>query len=288
MNSFKTFELDRNLINSKIRIKNEILAACIGYGSKVQQYKFITGFCEQKRNGYAILLEFISILFKDSKLPIKNDRIYSWYGNDSDVKSLIESLSKSQLSEIITELNEVYGKTQSLLNSAGVTHVNLRREIPPKGIPRRISKRVRISQFGIDRMSYDSLLMLYKASANILGCETIPLYMDVANSFTDTNKKGGYGSISLSFNIPIEDVLYSYLTLPSNQMEGEEWVAINRSSTGIIEFPVSNITIDDKTVESFYEDACSHLSAECAKQLFDLDYSKTWGNVPHFLSRFLS
>lgn len=286
MNSFKTFELDRSLTNSKIRIKNEILAACIGYRSKVQQYKFITGFCDQKRNGYAILLEFISILFKDSKLPIKNDRIYSWYRNDSDVKGLIESLSKSQLSEIITELNEVYGNTQKLLNSAGVTHVNLRREIPPKGIPRRIRKRVRISQFGIDRMSYDSLLMLYKTSANILGCETIPLYMDVANSFTDTNKKGGYGSISLNFNIPIEDVLYSHLTLPGNQMEGEEWIAINRSSTGLIQFPVSNITINNKTVESFYEDAYSHLSAECAKQLFDLEYSKTWGNVPHLRSRF--
>lgn len=133
MRSFKTFELDRSLINSRIRIKNEILSACIGYGSKVQQYKFITGFCDQKRNGYTILVEFISILFDCLKLPIQNDRIYSLYRNDSNVKGLIESLSKSQLSEIITELNEVYGNTQSLLNSAGVTHVNLRREIPPKG-----------------------------------------------------------------------------------------------------------------------------------------------------------
>ncbi|MDF7787489.1 hypothetical protein P4910_18680 [Pantoea stewartii] len=48
MNSFKTFELDRSLTNSKTRIKNEILAACIGYGSKAQQYKFITGFCDKK------------------------------------------------------------------------------------------------------------------------------------------------------------------------------------------------------------------------------------------------
>lgn len=286
MRSFTTFELDRSLINSKICIKNEILSACIGYGSKTHQYKFITGFCDKKRNGYAILVEFISILFNDLKLPIQNDRIYSWYRNDSDVKGLIESLSKSQLSEIITELNEIYGNTQSLLNSAGITHVNLRREITPKGIPRHISKRVRISHLGIDSMSYGSLLMLYKASANILGYETIPLYMDVANSFTDTDDKGGYGSISLNFNIPIEDVLYSHLTLPVNQMEGEEWIAINRSSTGLIQFPVANITISNKTVESFYEDAYSNLSAECAKQLFDLEYSKTWGNVPHFRSRF--
>ncbi|KKW50700.1 hypothetical protein XB02_10555 [Pantoea ananatis] len=281
MNSFKTFELDRSLTNSKIRIKNEILAACIGYGSKVQQYKFITGFCDKKRNGYAILLEFISILFEQSKLPIQNDRVYSWYRNDSDVKGLIESLSKSQLSEIITELNEVYINTQSLLKSAGVAHVNLRREIAPKGIPHRISKRVRISQFGIDGMSYGSLLMLYKVSANILGYEKIPVHMDVLNSFTDTNDRGGYGSISLNFNIPIEDVMYSYLTLPSDQMEGEEWIVINRSSTGIIELPVSNLTINDKRVESFYNEAYSHLSSESAQQLFDLEYSRTWGYLPH-------
>ncbi|UYK96270.1 hypothetical protein [Pantoea stewartii] len=288
MDSFKTIELDRSLTNSKIRIKNEILAACIGYGSKAQQYKFITGFCNQKRNGYAILIEFISILFEQSKLPIQNDRVYSWYRNDSDVKGLIESLSKSQLSEIITELNEVYRNTQSLLNSAGVTHVNLRREIAPKGIPHRISKRVRISQFGIDGMSYGSLLMLYKVSANILGYEKIPVHMDVLNSLTDTNDRGGYGSISLNFNIPIEDVMYSYFTLPSDQMEGEEWIVINRSSTGIIELPVSNLTINDKRVESFYNETYSHLSSDSAQQLFDLDYSKTWGNVPHFRSRFLS
>ncbi|PQK87685.1 MULTISPECIES: hypothetical protein [Pantoea] len=288
MSSFKTFKLDRSLINSKIRIKNEILAACIGYGSKVDQYKFITGFCEKKRNGYAILLGFISILFENSKLPIQNDRIYSWYRNDRNVRGLIDSLSELQSIEIISELNEVYVNKQRILNSAGVTHVNLRREIAPKGIPNHISKRVRISQFGIDGMSYGSLLMLYKASANILGYEKIPVHMDVANSFTDTNDKGGYGSISLNFNIPIEDILYSYLTLPSDQMEGEEWIAINRSSTGIIEFPVSNITINDKRVESFYEEAYSHLNAASAKQLFDLEYSKTWGNLPHFRSRFLS
>ncbi|KHE02657.1 hypothetical protein NL54_03250 [Pantoea stewartii] len=288
MNSYKTFELNKSLINSRIRIKNEILSACIGYGSKVQQYKFITGFCDKKRNGYAILIEFISILFEKSKLPIQNDRVYSWYRNDSDVKGLIESLSKSQLSEIITELNEVYRNTQILLNSAGVTHVNLRREIAPKGIPHRISKRVRISQFGIDMMSYDSLLMLYKVSANILGYEKIPVHMDVLNSFTDTNDRGGYGSISLNFNIPIEDVMYSYLTFPSDQMEGEEWIVINRSPTGIIELPVSNLTINDKRVESFYNEIYSHLSSEYAQKLFDLDYSKIWGNVPHFCSRFLS
>lgn len=87
-------------------------------------------------------------------------------------------------------------------------------------------------------MNYGSLLMLYKASANILGYEKIPVHMDVLNSFTDANDRGGYGSISLNFNIPIEDVMYSYLTLPSDQMEGEEWIVINRSTTGIIELPV--------------------------------------------------
>lgn len=282
MNSFKTFELDKSLINSKVRIKNEILAACIGYGSKVEQYKFITGFCDKKRNGYAILLEFISILFEDSKLPIQNDRMYSWYRNNCDVKNLIESLSDSHLSEIIDELCEIYENTQKLLNSARVTHVNLRREIRCTTRPHHSSKVIRISKLGLDGMSYSSLLMLYKASADILGYEKIPLQMDVANSFTDASDKGGYGSISLNFNIPIEDILYSYLTLPSDQMEGEEWIAINRSSTGIIQFPVSNITINDKGVESFYEEAYSHLSSDSAKYLFDLEHSKTWGYLPHY------
>lgn len=282
MKSSKTFELDRSLVNPKIRIGNEILAACIGYGSKTDQYKFITGFCCEKGNGYAILLKFISALFDGLKLPIENDRIYSRFRNDGNVEELLASLSQLQQKEIIDELCEIYENKQKLLNSAGVTHVNLRREIRCTARPHHLSKGIRISKFGIDGMNYSSLLMLYKASADILGYEKIPLQMDVANSFTDANDKGGYGSISLNFNIPIEDILYSYLTLPSDQMEGEEWIAINRSPTGIIQFPVSNITTNDKGVESFYEEAYSHLSSDSAKDLFDLEHSKTWGYLPHY------
>ncbi len=126
--------------------------------------------------------------------------------------------------------------------------------------------------------------MLYKFAADLLGKEKIPVHMDVLNSFTDTKNKGGYGSISVELSIPAEDVFYSYLMFPSNQMEGEEWVIMNRSSTGVVEIPISSIVISDDKIREFYEESYRDLTLHFAQQLFSMEYSRTWGRLPLFRS----
>lgn len=280
MFSSKTHGLNVFLNDSALRLKSEILAACIGYGSHDEKYKFITGFSDAKRNGYAILLKIISLAFDGDEIPINDDRIYIRYGEE--VEAFIASLSRTQLNEIVGELVNIYRHLQGILNAEGVTHIKLRREISPRNLPRHKINEVKVSSRLYECLNYSDLLMLYKSAADLLGKEKIPVHMDVLNSFTDTNNKGGYGSISIELSIPAEDVLYSYLMFPSGQMEGDEWIIMNRSLTGIVEIPASSIVISDTKIRDFYKESFRNLTLHSAQQLFDMEHSRTWGHLPRF------
>lgn len=278
MPSSKTHDLDIYSNDHKLQLKSELLSACIGYGSHEEKYGFITGFSDKKRNGYAILLRLLSMAFDVHGKLIDDDRIYSRYSNEVD--AFIASLSKSQLKEVILELINIYRHQQEILNTAGVTHVKLRREIGPKELPQQKIKEVIVSYNFSERLNYSELLMLYKSAADLLGKEKIPLHMDLLNSFTDTNDKGGYGTISIELSIPAEDVLYSYLMFPSGQMEGEEWIIMNSSLTGVVEIPASSIVINDAKIRDSYKERYSNLTLHSAQQLFDMRHSTTWGRLP--------
>lgn len=282
MVSSKTHRLNSLFSDSKFQLTSELLSACIGYGNHIEPYGFVTGFSGKKRDGYAILLRLMSRAFDVNDVPIDDDRIYTRYSKEVD--AFIASLSKPQLNEIAGELKHIYLHLQGILNDAGVTHIKLRREIGPKELPRQKINEVTVSSHFSGRLNYSDLLMLYKSAADLLGKEKIPVLMDVLNSFTDTNNKGGYGSISIELSIPAEDVLYSYLMFPSDKMEGEEWIIMNRSSTGVVEIPVSSIVISDDKIRKFYEESYRDLTLDFAQQLFSMEYSRTWGRLPLFRS----
>ncbi|AIR87674.1 hypothetical protein [Pantoea rwandensis] len=282
MASSKTHDLDIYFNDHKFSLTSDILSACIGYGSKIKKYEFITGFCEKKSNGYAILLRLISMTFDVREISIDDDRIYARYSNEVD--AFIASLSKTQLNEIVGELADIYRHLQGVLNTAGVSHINLRREIRPRVLLKNKINEVRISSYFAERMNYSSLLMLYEAAANLLGKEKIPVRMDILNSFSDTNQKGGYGDISLELSIPVENILYSHLSFPSDKMEGDEWVIMNRYSAGIVEIPVSSIVISNAKIRDYIDESYKHLTLHSAQQLFSMDYSTTWGRLSVFNS----
>ena len=278
MVSSKTHRLNSLFSDSKFQLTSELLSACIGYGSHIEPYGFITGFSGKKRNGYAFLLRLMSRAFDVNDVPIDDDRIYTRYSNEVD--AFIASLSKSQLNEIAGELKYIYLHLQGIFNDAGVTHIKLRREIGPKELPRQKINEVTVSSHFSERLNYSDLLMLYKSAADLLGKEKIPVHMDVLKSFTDTNDKGGYGSISIELSIPAEDVLYSYLIFPSRQMEGEEWIIMNRSLTGVVEIPASSIIIENTKIRDFYKECYKNLTLHSAQQLFNMEHSKIWGRLP--------
>ena len=102
----KTHDLNIGKDDFNYAIKSEILSACIGYGSRKEQCKFITGFCDKKRNGYAILLRLAAMIFDDIKITINGDRVHSNYSKEVD--KFIESLSQTELDIIVSELREVH------------------------------------------------------------------------------------------------------------------------------------------------------------------------------------
>ena len=281
MVSTKTHRLDSLFSDSKLQLTSELLSACIGNGSHVEPYRFITGFSDKKRNGYAILLRLMSMALNVNDEPVDDDRIFTRYRKE--VNAFIASLNKTQLNEIVGELMKIHLHLQGILNAAGVTHIKLRREIGPKELPRHKINVVTLSSHFSERLAYSDLLMLYKSAADLIGKEKIPLHMDVLNSFTDTNNKGGYGSISIELSIPAEDVLYTYLMFPSGKMEGEEWIIMNRSLTGIVEIPLSSIVISDD-VREFYKESYRNITFNFARKLFGMEYSRTWGRLPLFRS----
>lgn len=135
MVSSKTHRLSSLFSHSKFQLTSELLSACIGYGSRVEPYGFITGLSDKKRNGYAILLRLMSMAFDVNDVPIDDDRIYTRYSKEVD--AFIASLSKPQLNEITGELKYIYLHLQGILNDAGVTHIKLRREIGPRELPQK-------------------------------------------------------------------------------------------------------------------------------------------------------
>lgn len=59
---------------------------------------------------------------------------------------------------------------------------------------------------------------------------------------------------------------------------------MNRSSTGVVEIPASSIIIENTKIRDFYKESYRDLTLDFARQLFSMEYSRTWGRLPLFRS----
>jgi len=233
-------EILKNLnFDSLFKINDDILCGCIGLGIPDVNPR-ISGFSYGKSFGYALLTYFAGNALAYRRLPFCEDRIYrQQFRFVREHQEFLKKLTQERIDAVVTELRELYLHTQSVLKSAGLTHVKVIRWIGKN------------KEDGDDIPYYESIIRA-KRSAELLGIKSIEVDMDMLNSFGG----GAYshlGGVKLELSIPIEDILYfSSILAPGNStpiMESGEWVAINRSPNGIVSIPVDAIDHPDKFLD---------------------------------------
>lgn len=269
---------------TKYSVRDPLLAACIGWAHDYPDYAFMEGFSERKGLGYQILVGLVSNAFNISRLPLHEDRIVKGY-KFPDAKKyapMIErfndSFNDSKREIMQSELLAIYNHTQKTLKAIGANSLILQRSI---------------------HSEYCEKVLVLKAAAELLGRERVPVDMDVLNSFSDHIGLSAYGGVTFRLKIPTEDILYSHLTITNEtnkmSMEGEEWIVINRSRTGIVDICITDIFIDKCEVKKESEDEIflnkvkSSMSIDFAREILLCDPCEVWrssyGPINSFLNQ---
>jgi len=267
---------------SKYSVRDPLLAACIGWAHDYPDYELMEGFSQVKGLGYQILVKLVSNAFEICRFPSHEDRIFSEYifpNNEKHVQlieNFIESLNESKYNSMHHELMAIYNHTQNTLKVIGVRRLLLQRSI---------------------HSEYCKKILVFKAAAEILGKEKVPVDMDVLNSFSDSIGLSAYGDVTFRLEIPIEDILYSHLMITNEtnkmSMEGEEWIVINRSRTGIVDICITDIFIDkseekkESEDEIFFKKVKSRMSNDFARELFLCDPCEVWRYPCKHINSFL-
>ena len=240
-------------LGHKYYIKNEILSNCIGIGSgSMNRPGKVSGFNYGKGLGYAYLTYFVSQALGFRRLPFHEDRFYGKYIQEAHrhLSEKFLELGTDEIHEIVEEVKQIYQHTQKKLKEASLTTVTLRREIAANGT------------------GYAETIIKLKDCSELLGRETIQFDMDTLNSFGDEGEYKHLADVTIEHEFPAEDILYCSNLVESidgiDLMESGEWIVINRSPTGLVEFPVSSIKYDsnnwDRGNKITHESAESFLS----------------------------
>lgn len=216
-------------------IKSNILSDCMGMGNHLKGSKErVEGFRRNKSDGYALLTYFVSQALVFRRLPFYEDRFYSRYMDENDRKApeKIFNLELEEVNKIVKEFEEVYSHTQAKLKTAGLTKVELRREIHDDG-----------TEYTKD------LLKLIKC-AELLGKETVKFEMDMLNSYGDEGAYTHNSVVTIEHEFLAKDILYCSNLVgykgSDELVETGEWVVLNRSLTGLVEIPIKSIRYDNK------------------------------------------
>ncbi|MGU5940076.1 hypothetical protein [Klebsiella aerogenes] len=253
MDSFvttQTRQVFKDIKISKYIVQDPLLSDCIGMGrANSGDYSRVQGFNCGKDFGYALLTYFTSRALNIHRIPYCEDRIYNnFHLRNRHENEILQSLDEERVSEICSELHEIYKHTQQCLLQAGLGQVNLRRELRGGGSNKYIED-----------------ILVRKAAAEVLGKDSLYIEMDSLNSFGDA---GDYlGSISFQLKIPARDVLYCYKFIESKHtnswlVEPGEWVVINRSPIGVVKLPTSSILVRD---DKWYNDIMNGMDINSAK-----------------------
>lgn len=234
------------LANQLFTIEDDLLYSCITYGEGVEN-PLVAGFTKSKSGlGYALLAFFASRALGLYRLPFCPDRAFEWpvgYGDTELLRGVLSQLTPPRVDAICNEVSRLYEHTQRMLREAGVTSVNLKRNIKDE-------------KGSFDRGDgYAELLFKLKSACEIAGRETLRIEMDVLNSYGDD---GGYSHypVRIAKSVVAEDILYcsnlirsrkrGYDGEPTSAVEPGEWVVINRTHDGVVEVPVADIQLNTK------------------------------------------
>ncbi|ESZ03712.1 hypothetical protein [Mesorhizobium sp. L48C026A00] len=244
-NEERHLQLERQLFS----ITDDFLYACITYGDGLENKPF-SGFTRVKGLGYAFLAFFAQRAFGIHRFPFFSDRNLCDYLTDKQKKTVIDviqMLSPERVNAICDELLDIHQHAQNLLKEKGIGEVHLTRKIIDRG------------DCATSRENYAQTIMTLKKAAQAVGVDKVQFEMDVLNSWGDDSGYSFY-PILLRQRLPAQDILYFSNMIASRDasagdhriaVEEAEWVVVNRSPTGVVDFHVDDIVFD----ESVYEDS---------------------------------
>ncbi|MGO4317818.1 hypothetical protein [Agrobacterium sp. MCAB5] len=252
----------REMQDRLFRIEDDLLYACITYGDGLAS-RPVEGFTWTKGMGYAFLTFFVQRALHVYRFPFFPDRVFEHSPSKDKEKVIVEivkTLTPQRIDAISDELLRLYEHTQSLLRDKSIHIVHLKRMV------REIRDHPTAGE------SYAQTIMRLKRAAQAAGKETIAFELDVINSWGDD---GGYPHYPIMIQriIPTADILYFSNMIASREVgtyadrfavEPGEWVVLNRSPTGLVDFAVNDIVFDEtvyqeipgwrsKTYETFLE-----------------------------------
>lgn len=252
------FPIDQTMFSSngsrKLRLENQLfyiqddfLYNCITYGDGLDEKRF-SGFTWTKGIGYAFLAFFVQKAFNLHRFPFFPDRNLAGHLSEKQKNTVLESikiLTPKKVDAICNELIAIYEHAQKLLNEKDVTEVTLTRKINTS------------ADCPVSRANYAQTIMTLKKAAQVVGIDKVQFEMDILNSWGDDTGYSFY-PVMLCRSIPSQDILYFSNMIASRDtlgnihraaVEQAEWVVLNRSQTGVVDFPVDDIIFDDNVYE---------------------------------------
>lgn len=260
MRSGESFEEHQARLKAfRFTIQDPLLFDCIAYPGPHTRYH-VGSFTQWKGLGSALLTFFTRQALGIYRLPFCEDRQFSDLRHAQQLKRLPEillELTPERISSICAEVKALYDHTQRQLEIVGLTSVTLNRRIAKE------------TDFFGRSTNYAEQIVRLKQAAEALGYDTIRFEMDTLNSFGDG---GGYARhpVLLRMAVDTKDILYCCRLIDPKgdrlgyAVETEEWVTINRSPTGVVEFPLSEVSYDPNAFQSRFS-----LSMDDHQQFWD-------------------
>lgn len=248
-------------------IQDDLLYGLITYGDGLSKNLIpLPGMTWSKNASYGVLVFLVNTALQLYRFPYTPDRVYTSSLSEQargGIDSLLTALTPDRIKSISKEIIALYEHTQARLLQVGLEKVF-------------VTRRIYDSEDHQNR-AYATQIARRKIAAEQRGEPTIKFEMDTLNSFGDD---GGYSHfpITLEFQVPARDVLYCANFIGSREtteftqrngskhaVEPGEWVIINRSPTGVVELPISQIHVNNEFFEERYKsrliksDTCSDI-----------------------------
>lgn len=188
----------------------------------------------EKRMSGSLLTWFVQQALGLKRLPFCEDRLLTKDPfENGQLGQIIKALTAKQVEATVRDVANLYEHTQTQLACKRLKDVSLRRSL----------RGSTVQSSYIEDETTGGVIARLKLAAYALGESTIQLDMDTLNSWGDD---GGYEHYPVHIYglIPAPDILYAteLVEQPSRQELGE-WVAINRSHNGVVNFSTADIVV---------------------------------------------
>jgi hypothetical protein len=213
-----------------------------------EMHAILKGVWHDRLTPYAIVLTHLAACnFNVHRFPTRPDRSLDENVSErSEAVALLDKYTDVGLQKLKTELKELTTRTQNLLSRVSLQQaITLQRAISPLK-----NTQYQYANRKVDNVELYPTLALAAQQANL---QSICIDMDIVSGWSTTSLQR-YGSLHLTRQWPVCDILLvsDMLEGPDKSLgalESNEWLCVNRDERGLVEFPISDIRLEDLTPE---------------------------------------